>query len=166
MGLTERIGDPTEVFNIGWSFMEHASCIEAHGVHQEVGVEVFSIQVGCDEHLAVGPGLRSKLLSKFVGFLGRDVLPRGKGLDIVVEPHGAFLVISLPSQKEFPVREEGIAVLTAEEEPALFFLIGLILPADVVSHTAESTGRLLRVGDLTDGGHQRFSMAATSARAS
>ena len=166
MGLTELIGDPTEVFNIGGPFMEHAAGVEAHGVHQEVRVEVLRIQVSCDKHLAVGPGLRRKFPGQLMSFLGRNVLPRREGLNIVMEPHGALLVISLPGQKEFPVREEGIAVLTTEEESALFFLIGLVLPADVVSHTAESTGRLLCVSDLADGCHQRFSMAATSARAS
>ena len=166
MGLTELIGDPTEVFNVGWPLMEHAAGVKADGVHQKVGVEVLCIQVSCDKHLAVGPGLRSEFPGELMGFLGCDAFFGGEGLDIVVEPHGALLVISLPGQKEFQVREKGIAILTAEEESALFFLIGLVLPADVVSHTAESTGRLLCVSDLADGCHQRFSMAATSARAS
>ena len=140
---------------------EHFTALPAHRVDDEVGVDVLGVGMGGNEHLTVRPGLRRKLLCQLVGLFAGDLLLRGEGLDIVIEPCWALLSVRLPGGDEFPVGKLGRAVLSADQPPVLrppcFFLLGHI-PGDA----AHRPGGLFLIFDKGYRCHQRASRPVSS----
>ena len=50
---------------------EHFAALPAHRVDDEVGMDVFGVQVGGDQHLTVWPGFCGELFSQLMGLLPR-----------------------------------------------------------------------------------------------
>ena len=72
---------------------EHSTGFIAHGVDQKVRMNVVGVEVRADEHLAVGPGSRRKLLRQIMRLLRCDVFVGMEGLGVVVKPDRAFFVM-------------------------------------------------------------------------
>ena len=140
---------------------EHFAALPAHRVDDEVGMDVFGVQVGGDQHLTVWPGFCGELFSQLLGLLPSDHLIRRKGLDVVVKPHGTLLVVHIPRGLELLADQWGRAVLPADQLAAVFIQCFLIL-RHILRYATEGTGRLFLVFDEGDRGHQRFSCSARS----
>ena len=135
--------------------------VRLHGVHHQVGVEVRPVDMCGHQHFAAGEELFRQLLGDLVGLRRCDVLLGREGLDVVVEPHGTFLVVHIPCGMELPVGQLGRAVLPADQLAAVFIQCFLIL-RHILRYATEGTGRLFLVFDEGDRGHQRFSCSARS----
>lgn len=124
-------------------------------------MDVLRIQMGGDEYLAVRPSLRRKLLRHLIRQRSCDLLLRREGLDIVIEPDRAILLVHLPGGKELLRCQLRCAVLSTDQLlPVL--LSRLLLLGDIPRHTMERSRGLLLVLDECDRGHQRTSRSASS----
>ena len=119
------------------------------------------VQVGGDEHFAVWPGPCRELLSQLVGLFPGDHLVWRKGLNVVVEPHGAVFAVRAAGGLELPVGQLGRAVLPADQLPAIH-IPDLLFLGDISCHAAQRTSGLLFVLDEVNGGHQRRSCSVSS----
>ena len=72
----EFVRDPAQVFQGAGPLAEHSSGSPADRIDEEVRVDVLRIQTGGDEHLAVRPGLRRKLLRHLMRQFAGDLLLR------------------------------------------------------------------------------------------
>lgn len=63
---------------------QHSAAVEADAVHNEVRMDVFPVDVGGDQHLALRPRPRRERLCDLVRQLAGDRLVRGEGLHIVI----------------------------------------------------------------------------------
>ena len=144
---------------------EHLAGLMAHSVHHKVAVDVRLVAVGGDKHLAVRPRFRSKFPGDVVCLGGRDVLLRGEGLGVMVEPNRALLAVHLPGGGELLGRQLGHTVLTAEEHLTAFGVPTLLLLGHIFHHTAQRCGALAAVFDETDDGHISVSLAPPGRRA-
>ena len=96
-----------------------------------------------------------------MGLCREDLLLWREGLDVVVEPHRAFLPVHIPCGDELPAGQLGRAVLPADQLAAALIQCFLIL-RHILRYATEGTGGLLLVFDEGDRGHQRFSCSASS----
>lgn len=76
MSLTEFVRKSSEPLQRAFFLPEHPSGLMADGVDQKVRVDVRSVNMGRDQHLAARPGLSRKLLCQFVCLLLSDILIR------------------------------------------------------------------------------------------
>lgn len=67
----------------------------AHRVDEKVRVEVVRVTVRGHQHFKAGPSLLGKLQADGVNLLGRDLLLRREGLDVLVKIHAGGLVIGV-----------------------------------------------------------------------
>ena len=131
---------------------ELSACLEADGIDDEVGVDVGRIAVGGHLHLMPRPGLRRKLQSDFVSLFIGDVLPGGKGLDILVEVDAVQLVVGGLGGEKF---REGILAVAVQpcHIPATGFGVGGFVHPLAVAHDGfHGTDMLLGFPDV---GHSR-----------
>ena len=122
---------------------------------------MFRIDMSGDEHLTVRPRLLRKFPSHLVRQSSGDVLVRGEGLNIVIEPDWAVLSVHLPGGKELLGGQLGCAVLSADQLPAVLLLCFLLL-GHITCHTAKCSDGLLLVFDKCDSCHQRTSRSVSS----
>lgn len=131
---------------------ELPACFKADGVDDEVGVDMPGIAVGGHLHLMPRPGLRRKLQPYGMGLGIGDVLPWGKGLDILVKVDAVQLVVGGLGGKKF---REGILSVAVEAGhiPATGFGVGgFVHPLTVAHDRFHGTDMLLGFSDV---GHSR-----------
>ena len=126
--------------------------LKADGVDDEVGVDMPGIAVGGHLHLMPRPGLRRELQPDGMGLGIGDVLPWGKGLDILVKVDAVQLVVGGLGGEKF---REGILSVAVEAGhiPAPGFGVGdLVHPLAVAHDRFHGTDMLLGFPDV---GHSR-----------
>ena len=89
MGTAQLVTDGSEVHQRVGILPQLPSVLEADGVNDKMGVDVFGITVGGHLHLMPGPCLHGELPCNVMGFLIADVLSGRKGLDILIEVDAA-----------------------------------------------------------------------------
>ena len=119
---------PQELQGIG-VLMKLQSCLEVHGVDDEVTVYMVGIAVGGDEHLRTGPSTGSELQGNFMCLLVGDILRGREGLDILVEVDAAHFAVGGLGRFELQNGIHPIAVDTADKP-----LAGSLVPGLVLSH--------------------------------
>ena len=157
----ESIGECAQTAQGVWPLTEHLPRLITDRVHNEMGVNVFRIDMSGDEHLTVRPRLLRKFPRHLVCQGSGDVLVRGEGLDIVIEPDQTVLSVHLPCSNKLLGGQLGCAVLSADQLPAVFLLRFLLL-GHVTRHAAKRSCGLLLVFDECDGSHQRTSRSVSS----
>ena len=125
-------------------------------------MDVAGVHMGGHQYLALRPGLFRKFFRQLVGLGAGDGFLWGKGLGVVIEPHGAFLVVGGPDGTELLDSEVGRAAHPADQFPAGAPVLSLFLLRNIAGDLAQGYGGLPLVGDVVDGGHQRDSRSASS----
>lgn len=125
-----------------------------------MGMDVLGIGVGSNEYLAVRPSLPSKTLGQLVRLFPSDRFLGMEGLDVVVEPDRAILVVHIPGSYEFLHRQLGRTVLTTDQPAVL--LPGFLRLRHISCHAMQRPSGLLLILDKCDRGHQRFSCPDSS----
>ena len=122
---------------------------------------MFRIDMSGDENFTVWPRLLRELPRHLVRQSSGDVLVRGEGLDIVIEPDRTVLSVHLPGGKKLLSGQLWRAVMSADQLPAVLLLRFLLL-GHITRHTAKRSGGLLLIFDECDGSHQRTSRSVSS----
>ena len=120
------------------------------------------VDVGSHQHFAAGEEPLRQLLGDLMGLRRRNVLLGREGLGVVIEPHGAFLVMGGPGSPEFLDSEVGRAAHPADQFPAGAPVLGLFVLGDIAGDLAQGSSGLPLVRDVVDGSHQRDSRSASS----
>ena len=158
----ELVGKVPQVLQGVGPLAEHFPALIAHRVHQEMGMDVVGVHMGGHQYLALRPGLFGEFFRQLVGLGAGDGLLWGKGLGVVIEPHGTFLVMGGPGSPEFLDSEVGRAAHPADQFPAGAPVLGFFVLGDITGNLAQGYGGLPLVGDVVDGSHQRDSCSASS----
>ena len=127
-------------------------CLKADGIDDEVGVDMPGIAVGGHLHLMPRPGLRCELQPDGMGLGIGDVLPGGKGLDILVKVDAVQLVVGGLGGEKF---REGILSVAVQPGhiPATGFRVGgFVYPLAVAHDCFHGTDMLFGLPDV---GHSR-----------
>lgn len=102
---------------------------KAHGVDDEVTMDMVGVAVGGDEDFRTEPGSDCKLLCNLVSLPGRDVLRGFEGLHILIEVNAVHLSVSCLGGFEL---QNGIPTFTVDAADEL--LPGLFVPGLIFSH--------------------------------
>lgn len=92
--------------------------------------------MGCHQHLTLRPGLFGEFFRQLVGLWAGDSFLRGKGLGIMIEPHGAFLVMGGPDGTELLGGEVGRAAHPADQFLAGAPILSLFLLRNIAGDLA------------------------------
>ena len=152
MRHADLVADLPELAESVGVLAELPACLEADGIDDEVGVDMPGIAVGGHLHLMPRPGLRCELQSDFVSLFIGDVLPRGEGLDILVEVDAVQLAVGGLGGEKF---REGMLTVAVESGhiTAPGFGVGDLVFALAVAHDGfHGTDMLLGLPDV---GHSR-----------
>lgn len=109
---------------------------------------VVRVTVSGYQHFEAGPSLLGKLQADGVNLLGRDLLLRREGLNVLVKVHAGSLVIGVLGGEKLL---EGIvpqAVDAGDKPLAGDRVPGLFLLADVAHHPFHGPQRLLLLRDI------------------
>lgn len=158
----EVVGKVTQVLQGAGPLAEHFPALIAHRVHQKMGMDVAGVHMGSHQYLALRPSLFRKFFRQLMGLGAGDGFLWRKGLGVVIEPHGAFLVMGGPDSTEFLDSEVGRAAHPADQFSAGAPVLGLFVLRDITGDLAQGYGGLPLVGDVVDGSHQRDSCSASS----
>ena len=158
----EVVGKVTQVLQGAGPLAEHFPVLIAHRVHQKMGMDVVGVHMGGHQHLALRPCLFRELFRQLMGLGAGDGFLWRKGLGVVIEPHGAFLVVGGPDGTELLDSEVGKAAHPADQFPAGAPVLDLFVLGDIAGDLAQGYGGLPLVRDVVDGGHQRDSRSASS----
>ena len=161
MFLTECIGQSAKIFQCIGPLAKHLPRLVTHRIDDKMGMDVLGIGVGSNEYLAVRPSLPSKILGQLVRLFPSDRFLGMEGLDVVVEPDWAILVVHMPGSYEFLHRQLGRTVLTTDQ-PATVLLSGFLCLRHISRHAMQRPSGLLLILDKCDRGHQRFSCPDSS----
>lgn len=160
MFLTECIGQCTKTFQCVGPLAKHLPRLVTHRIDDKMGMDVLGIGVGSNEYLAVRPSLPSKILGQLVRLFPSNRFLGMEGLDVVVEPDWAILVVHMPGSYEFLHRQLGRTVLTTDQPAVL--LSGFLRLRHISRHAMQRPSGLLLILDKCDRGHQRFSCPDSS----
>lgn len=127
-------------------------CLKADGIDDEVGVDMPGITVGGHLHLMPRPGLRRKLQPNGMGLGIGDVLPGGKGLDILVKVDAVQLVVGGLGGEKFREGILAVAVQPGHIADASFGVGGFVHPLAIAHDGFHGTDMLLGFPDV---GHSR-----------
>ena len=131
---------------------ELPACLEADGIDDEVGVNMPGIAVGGHLHLMPRPGLCRKLQTDGMGLGIGDVLPGGKGLDILVEVDAVQLVVGSLGGEKFREGILSVAVESGHIADTSFGVGGFVYPLAVAHDRFHGTDMLFGFPDV---GHSR-----------
>ena len=92
--------------------------------------------MGGHQYLALRPGLFGEFFRQLVGLWAGDSFLRGKGLGIMIEPHGAFLVMGGPDGTELLGGEVGRAAHPADQFLAGAPILSLFLLRNIAGDLA------------------------------
>lgn len=158
----ELVGKVPQVLQGAGPLAEHFPALIAHRIHQKMGMDVAGVHMGGHQHLALRPCLFRELFRQLMGLGAGDGFLWRKGLGVVIEPHGAFLMMGDPSSPEFLDSEVGRAAHPADQFPAGAPVLGLFVLGDIAGNLAQGYGGLPLVRDVVDGSHHRDSCSASS----
>ena len=128
-------------------------CLKADGIDDEVGVDMPGIAVGGHLHLMPRPGLRRKLQPDGMGLGIGDVLPGGKGLDILVEVDAVQLVVGGLGGEKFREGILAVAVQPGHIPVPGFGVGGFVHPLAVAHDGFHGTDMLLGFPDVAYSRH-------------
>ena len=137
---------PQELQGIG-ILAKLQTCLEVHGVDDEVTVYMVGIAMGGDEHFRTGPCAGGELQSDFMCLLVGDILRGREGLDILVEVDAAHFAMRCLGCFELQNGIHPITVDTADKPLAGPLVPGLVLSHAVPHDTPHSTEVLLVLRD-------------------
>ena len=92
--------------------------------------------MGSHQYLALRPSLFGELFRQLMGLWAGDGFLWGKGLGVVIEPHGTFLVMGGPGSPEFLDSEVGRAAHPADQFPAGAPVLDLFVLGDIAGDLA------------------------------
>ena len=115
--LTDHVIAPHQLLQLFLRHVQLFAGIEVDGVDDAVGVDMLSVDVGADQHLAAAEVLRQPPRG-FVGLPGIDRRALRKALHHVVEHHAAVLVVKQFRVQEIVVDALRLAVDAADERLA------------------------------------------------
>ena len=98
------------------------SSFMAHGIDDDVVVQVLSVNVSGDQYLVACPLLR-QLHANAVCFFGSKVIVGMKGLNVVIEIDSVFLAVEHLGRHEFVINKFGIAVKTRDGAESVFLSV-------------------------------------------
>ena len=148
VGHTDLVTDLPELPQCCRGLVQLHSGFKTDGVDHKVGVDMLGITVGGHLHLVPRPRLGGKLQTDGVGLLVGDVLPRGKGLHILVEIDPIQLMISGLGSHKFSERIGGETVHPTDITAACFGNGGLVLPLTVPHNGSHGADVLLGFLDI------------------
>ena len=129
------------------------SGFKAHGVDDQVTMDMVGVAMGGDEDFRTGPGSDCKLLCNLVSLPGRDVLRGFEGLHILIEVNAVRLTVGCLGGFELQNRIHPIAVDTTDKPLAGMLVPGLVLSHAVPHDTPHSTEVLLVLRDKSYGSY-------------
>ena len=132
----ELVGKVPQVLQGAGPLAEHFPALIAHRVHQEMGMDVAGVHMGGHQYLALRPGLFGEFFRQLVGLGAGDGLLWGKGLGVVIKPHGTFLVVGGPDGTELLDSEVGRAAHPTDQFLAGAPVLGLFLLGDIAGNLA------------------------------
>ena len=150
--LADFIADLPELAEGVGVLAELPACLKADGIDNEVGVDMPGITVGGHLHLMPRPGLRRKLQPDGMSLGIGDVLPGGKGLDILVKVDAVQLVVGGLGGEKFHEGILSVAVQPGHIPVPGFGVGGFVHPLAVAHHGFHCTDMLLGFPDV---GHSR-----------
>ena len=130
---TDRIVAPHQLLQLFLRHVQLFAGLEVDGVDDAVGVDMLSVYMGADQHLAAVEVFRQPPRG-FVGLSGIDCRTLWKTLHHVIEHHAAVLVIEQLCIDEIIVDALRLAIDAADERPAL--PCGFLFLHDVEHHAA------------------------------
>lgn len=101
-----------------------------------MGMNVAGVHMGGHQHLALRPCLFREFFRQLMGLWAGDSFLRGKGLGIMIEPHGAFLVVGGPDGTELLDSEVGRAAHPADQFLAGEPILSLFLLRNIAGNLA------------------------------
>ena len=116
--LTDHVIAPHQLLQLFLRHVQIFAGLNVDGVDDAVGVDVFPVYMGADQHLAAVEVFRQPPCG-FVGLPGIDRRAFWKALHHVVEHHTAVLVVEELRVQEIVVDALRLAVDAADERPAL-----------------------------------------------
>ena len=129
------------------------SGFKAHGVDDQVTMDMVGVAMGGDEDFRTGPGSDCKLLCNLVSLPGRDVLRGFEGLHILIEVNAVRLTVGCLGGFELQNRIHPVAVDAADEPLAGLLIPGLVLSHAVIHDRPHGTEVLLGFPDVGYGCH-------------
>lgn len=94
------------------------------------------VHMGGHQYLTLRPGLFRELFRQLVGLWAGDRLLWGKGLGIMIEPYGAFLVVGGPDGTELLDSEVGRAAHPTDQFLAGEPILSLFLLRNIAGNLA------------------------------
>ena len=149
--LTDRIVAPHQLLQLLLRHVQLFAGLKVDGVDDTVGMDMLSVYMGADQHLAAVEVFRQPPRG-FVGLPGIDRRTFWKALHHVVEHHAAVLVVEQFRVQEIIVDALRLAVDAADERRAL--PCGFLFLHDVEHHAAHGgagLGAPLVVHKMYDG---------------
>ena len=131
--LTDRVVAPHQFLDLFLRHVQLFAGFKVDGVDDAVGVDVLSVYMGADQHLAAVEVLRQPPRG-FVGLSGIDGFALRKALHHVIEHHAAVFVVEELGVQEIIVDALRLTVDAADERRAL--PCGFLLLHDVEHHAA------------------------------
>ena len=162
--LTDHVIAPHQLLQLFLRHVQLFACLKVDGVDDAVGVDVFPVYMGADQHLAAVKVFRQPPRG-FVGLPGIDRRALRKALHHVVEHHAAVLVVEQLGVQKIVVDALRLAVDAADERLAL--PCGFLFLHDVEHHAAHGGAGLcapLVVHKMYDG-HTAHRPSMTARRA-
>ena len=111
MFFADLVTDSAELTQGVGILAELLAVYEADGVDHEMGMDMLGIAVGADLHLISRPCFFCKLSGNLMCLLGRDVLPRMEGLNVLIEVDAVRFVVGSFRCQKF---RDGIAAVTVD----------------------------------------------------
>ena len=142
------VADLPELPQGGGCLVELHPGFKADGIDHEVGMYVLGIAVGGHLHLMSRPCLCCEFQTDLMCLLMCDLLPWGKGLNVLVEIDAVQLVVGRLGCHKFREGIGAVAVQSGHIPDACFRVGGLVLPLAVPHDCLHSTDVLLGFLDV------------------
>lgn len=119
---TNAVVDFSQMFQRAWCLPQLESVFMAHGINDDVVVQMLSVNVGGNQDLVACP-LLCQLHADTVCFFGREIIVGMKGLHVVIEIDAVFLAVEHLGRHEFVENKFGIAVKTRNGAQPVFLSV-------------------------------------------
>ena len=116
----------SQMLQRAWVLPQLQSVFVAHGIDDDVVVQVLPVNVSSDQDLVTCPLLR-QFHAETVRLFGREVIVGMKGLNVMIKINSVLLAIEHLGCHEFIVYEVGIAVHARDgAEPVFLSVVGFV----------------------------------------
>ena len=154
MFFADLVTDPAKLAQGVGILAELSSVNKADRVDHKVGMDMLGIAVGGYLHLISGPRFLCKRSCNLMRLLGRDILPRMEGLNILIEVDPIRFVVGSFRCQELCDGITAIAVDTADQFLLRLLVPGFLFLGAVFHHSNHGTEVLLLFLDVGDCCHQ------------